>query len=63
VLGAAGLHEAQALKPWFILKRVSAMDVKSYGDIYPQMESGGLLSESVSGPMARAWQAANAQRF
>ncbi len=59
VLGAAGLRSAQELKPWFILKRVSAMDVKSYGDIYPPLEPGALLAESVSGPMARAWQAAD----
>ena len=63
VIGAAGLHHARDLKPWLILKRVSAMDTKSYADIYPQLEPGALLAESVSGPMARAWQSANADRF
>ena len=63
MIGAAGLHHARDLKPWLILKRVSAMDTKSYADIYPQLEPGALLAESVSGPMARAWQSANPDRF
>ncbi len=63
VMGAAGLHHARDLKPWFILKRVSAMETKSYADIYPQLEPGSLLAESVSGPMARAWQGADPHRF
>ena len=63
VLGAAGLRRQQDLKPWFILKRVSAMETRSYAEIYPQVEPGALLAESVTGPMARAWQAANATRF
>ncbi len=63
VIGAAGLHHPSALKPWFILKRVSAMEIKSYDDIYPHLEAGALLSTSVSGPMARAWQAANPKAF
>ncbi len=63
VIGAAGLPHPGALKPWFILKRVSAMEIKSYADIYPQLEPGALLAESVSGSMARAWQAASAHQF
>ncbi len=63
VLGAAGLHHPKELKPWFILKRVSAMETRSYADIYPQVEPGSLLAESVTGVMARAWSHANPNHF
>jgi hypothetical protein len=63
VLGAAGLERPRDLMPWFILKRVSAMETRSYDDIYGHLEPGALLAESVTGPMARAWQAANARKF
>ena len=63
VLGAAGLHQASELKPWFIMKRVSAMEIRSYADIYPHLEPGQLLSSPATTGMSRAWEHASAMQF
>jgi len=63
VLGAAGLHEPGDLKPWFVMRRVTSGEVKSYHEIYPPLEPGALLSGSVNGSLGRAWDAARADRF
>ncbi len=63
VLGAAGLQRAEELKPWFIMKRVSAMEIRSYADIYPHLESGQLLRCPSTTGMSRAWEHASASQF
>ncbi len=63
VLGAAGLQRPQDLKPWFVMKRVSSMEIRSYADIYPQLAPGQLLRNPESSGMSRAWANANATRF
>src|SRR5262249_4262443 len=63
VLGAAGLHTPNELKPWFIMKRVNAMEVRSYHELYPPVEPGALLKPDVSGHLAFAWKMADAHRF
>ena len=63
VLGAAGLQQPKDLKPWFIMKRVSAMEIRSYADIYPQLTYGQLLTHPETTGMSRAWEQANALRF
>ena len=63
VLGAAGLQRPQDLKPWFIMKRVSAMEIRSYADIYPQLTSGQLLADPSTAGMSRAWENASATHF
>jgi glutamate synthase domain-containing protein 2 len=63
VLGATGLQRPQDLKPWFIMKRVSAMEVRSYADIYPHLTSGQLLTHPEGTGMSRAWANANALQF
>lgn len=63
VLGAAGLQRPQDLKPWFIMKRVSAMEIRSYADIYPQLTPGQLFSHPETTGMSRAWELASATRF
>ncbi|MEQ1693191.1 MAG: FMN-binding glutamate synthase family protein [Gemmatimonas sp.] len=63
VLGAAGLQCPHELKPWFIMKRVSAMEIRSYADIYPHLESGQLLTSPATTGMSRAWDHANAMQF
>jgi glutamate synthase domain-containing protein 2 len=63
VIGAAGLTEPRALKPWFVIKRVSPMEVRSYADIYPQLAPGQLLTDAEHTGMSRAWAQANALAF
>ena len=63
VLGAAGLQRPQDLKPWFIMKRVSAMEIRSYAEIYPQLTRGLLLTDPASSGMSRAWENASATQF
>ncbi len=63
VLGAAGLQRPADLKPWFIMKRVSAMEIRSYAEIYPQLVPGQLLTSPGTSGMSRAWEHANALQF
>jgi glutamate synthase domain-containing protein 2 len=63
VLGAAGLQRPQDLKPWFVMKRVSAMEIRSYADIYPQLTRGQLLTKPETTGMSRAWEQAHAMHF
>lgn len=63
VLGAAGLQRPQDLKPWFVMKRVSAMEIRSYADIYPQLTQGQLLHSPQNTGMSRAWEFASASHF
>jgi len=63
VLGAAGLQRPSELKPWYVMRRVSSGDVRSYQDIYPPLEPGALLTSSVNGSLGQAWNAARPDRF
>ena len=63
VFGAAGLQRPQDLKPWFIMKRVSAMEIRSYADIFPQLASEQLLTDPSTTGMSRAWENASATHF
>jgi glutamate synthase domain-containing protein 2 len=63
VLGAAGLQRPQDLKPWFIMKRVSALEIRSYADIYPHLAENELLTSAAVSGMTRAWESANAEHF
>lgn len=63
VLGAAGLTNPRELKPWFVIKRVSPKEVRSYADIYPQLQPGQLLTDPENSSMPRAWAQADALRF
>lgn len=63
VLGAAGLQNPQELKPWFIMKRVSAMEIRSYAEIYPQLKPGQLFTSPETSGMSRAWEHASATAF
>jgi glutamate synthase domain-containing protein 2 len=63
VLGAAGLSDPSELKPWYLQRRVSAYETRSYATIYPQIERGSLLSSPPTGIMANVWQVANADAW
>ena len=63
VLGAAGFHQPGDLKPWFVMRRVSSGDVRSYHELYPTLEPGALLRGGVKGSLGRAWDTARADAF
>jgi len=63
VLGAAGLRDPGALKPWYIMRRVNSGEVRSYHEIYPPIEPGALLTGSINGSLGHAWNTARADRF
>lgn len=63
VLGAAGLHEPGLLKPWYIMRRVSSGEVRSYHAIYPPLEPGAFLNGTVDDSLRRAWDTARADAF
>ena len=63
VLGAAGFTRPSELKPWYIMRRVSATEIRNYSEIYPAAEPGSLVGSKVSGSLARAWEAASPDRF
>jgi glutamate synthase domain-containing protein 2 len=63
VLGAAGLQRPSDLKPWFIMRRTSPTDIRSYADIYPQLAPGQLLRSAEGTGMSRAWGLARVDGF
>jgi len=52
LLGAAGLGHPDELGPWHIHRRISATDVKSYGEIYTWLRPGALLHTPYPEPYA-----------
>lgn len=63
LLGAMGLSSAQELKPWHLMRRVNASEVKHYGEIYDYLESGILLGGDLPKDYKRAFQQASADTF
>ena len=45
------------------MKRVSAMQIRSYADIHPHLTSGQLLTDPSTTGMSRAWENASATHF
>lgn len=63
VLGAAGFTRPEELKPWNVMRRVHATDIRNYSEIYPAAIPGALVGATPTGALARAWQAASPDRF
>ncbi len=54
ILGAAGLEHPDELRPWHIFRRSSAIEVKTYAEIYDYLEPGELIEGSPP-PAWKAW--------
>lgn len=63
VLGATGLQQPRELKPWYVMKRVGAGEVRSFHELYPATEPGALLQPVVTGTLAEAWSRARPDQF
>ncbi len=63
LLGAAGIDDPRQIRPEHILRRVGVGDVRSYAEIYPNLEPGAMLTGSAPEPLMRLWDAARADSF
>jgi glutamate synthase domain-containing protein 2 len=63
VLGASGLHEPADLRPWYVMRRVTSGEVRSYHEIYPPLEPNALIDGAVTGSLGRAWDIARSDAF
>ena len=63
LLAASGLDHPSELRPWHIHRRISAFEVKHYGELFEYLVPGDLLDEPLPASFARATRAANAQSF
>ena len=63
LLAAAGLKHSSELRPWHIMRRVGAADVKHYGEIYDYLDDGELLRGPVPPTYARSWEQAQPGSF
>ncbi|MBI3791728.1 MAG: FMN-binding glutamate synthase family protein [Gemmatimonadetes bacterium] len=63
VLCAAGCAKPAELEPWNVMRRVNAIEVKNFAEIYGRALPGSLLEETPAGPMGRAWMSASPDRF
>lgn len=63
LMGAAGLEEPGQLRPWHIMRRVSQLETRHYGEIVDYLAEGALLRDDLPPNFARAWQAASASSF
>jgi len=63
LMGAAGLNAPSELRPWHIVRRVSAFDTRHYGEISDYLKTGSLLGEDLPPRYERAWRAANSSSF
>jgi glutamate synthase domain-containing protein 2 len=63
LLAASGLDHPDQLSPWHIHRRVSAYEVKHYGELFEYVEPGDLLEEPLPRSFARATRAASPDSF
>ena len=63
LLGAMGLSHANQLQPYHILRRISESNIQNYGDIYPNIEPGILLSKTIPKGWEDDWKHASSTQF
>jgi len=63
LIGAAGLDCPSGLRPWHVMRRVSAFETRHYGEIVEYLQPGALLGPDLPTSFARAWQAATPASF
>ncbi len=63
VIGAMGLKSQTELRPWHILRRVSPLEIRHYGEIFEYVERGALLKSPLPKSYARAMETARVDSF
>ena len=63
VIGAMGLKKHTELRPWHILRRVSPLEIRHYGEIFEYIENGALLKPALPKSYARAMETARVDSF
>jgi len=63
LMSAAGLSRPSQLRPWHIMRRISQLETRHYGEIFEYLEPGALLREQLPASFARAWEVADASTF
>lgn len=63
LLGAAGLHDPDDLRPEHLFRRTSVSTVRSLGEIYPAVREGALLHGGAIPPYQEIWDLAQADAF
>ena len=63
LMSAAGLSKPSELRPWHVMRRVSQLEVRHYGEIFEYLERGALLHDPLPPSFARAWEAADPATF
>ena len=62
-IGAAGLTCPSDLRPWHIMRRVSAIETRHFGKFIDYLKPGALLGPDLPKDFERAWNAATAPSF
>ena len=63
IIGAMGVKDTDDLRPWHLMRRISATEIKHYGEIYEYLEPGSLLQSDIPKSYARAVASAQSSSF
>lgn len=63
ILGSMGIAEPSMLRPWHIMRRVSATETRHYGELFDYLTEGELLEEPLPPAFSRACRAASGETF
>lgn len=63
LLGAMGLTHSRDVKPFHVMRRIAANEVKHYGEIYDFLQPGDLLQSNIPQGYRRAFSAASPDNF
>jgi glutamate synthase domain-containing protein 2 len=63
LLGAAGLSSPTELRPWHIMRRISPLETRHYGEIFNYLKTDALLQPNLPKEFARAWDSATSKSF
>lgn len=63
LIAAAGLRDPDELRPGHVWRRVDEVTAVNYAQIYPSLEEGVLLEDSIPQPLLADWARARADAF
>ena len=62
-MGAMGLEKTEDLRPWHLMRRIEAYEIRNFSEIYEFIEEGSLLKDPKPESYARACEAARSDSF